>query len=302
MSTYKYTVIIPHYNIPQLLMRCLASIPVREEIQVVVVDDCSPNGENFPEIYPALKRPHLTYLRTSQGGSAGRARNLGLAHAKGDWVTFMDADDLFVEGMFEVVEKNLDEEADVVFFNAISVMSDNLSQPADRNYYAPFFEQYQIDKSETDLRYNFQALWGKFFKRSFIEAHHIACDTTRYSNDVRFSFLAGIYAQKISVSKDPLYIVTQREGSLAASQFSSITVSLEECQSRLNVCLGIDRLARRHHISLSPELPLSHSLTMRRQYPKHYLRMMAKLPLSHPQLFGKFLKRDFQTVARKLRR
>ena len=35
----QFSIIIPHYNIPDLLMRCLESIPVSEDIQVIVVDD-----------------------------------------------------------------------------------------------------------------------------------------------------------------------------------------------------------------------------------------------------------------------
>ena len=38
---YNYSVIIPHYNIVPLLERCLKSIPDREDIQIVVVDDNS---------------------------------------------------------------------------------------------------------------------------------------------------------------------------------------------------------------------------------------------------------------------
>ena len=38
---YNYTIIIPHYNIPKLLCRLLLTIPVRDDGQVIVVDDCS---------------------------------------------------------------------------------------------------------------------------------------------------------------------------------------------------------------------------------------------------------------------
>ena len=38
-----FSIIIPHYDIPDLLMRCLKSIPVSEDIQVIVVDDNSPD-------------------------------------------------------------------------------------------------------------------------------------------------------------------------------------------------------------------------------------------------------------------
>lgn len=40
-----FTIIIPHKDIPDLLMRCLKSIPVSEDIQVIVVDDNSSEAD-----------------------------------------------------------------------------------------------------------------------------------------------------------------------------------------------------------------------------------------------------------------
>lgn len=86
----KYSIIIPHYNIPDLLMRCLKSIPVMEEIEVIVVDDNSPDAATYIERYPELSRPHLAFIRTTKGGEAGYARNVGMEHARGNWLLFAD--------------------------------------------------------------------------------------------------------------------------------------------------------------------------------------------------------------------
>ncbi len=299
MNGFKYTIIIPHYNIPHLLMRCLGTIPVKEEIQVIVVDDCSPEGDKYPERFAELKRPFLEFHRTTQGGSAGRARNLGLEHAKGEWVVFMDADDLFVNDMFDLLENNIDRENDIIFFNSLSVMSDDLNRPSDRNYYEKLFQQYKTDPSEIGFRYDFQSLWGKTFKRDLIEENKIRFDETRYSNDVHFSFMTGHLAQKIKVVDAPLYIVTQREGSLASSQFSDKVMSEEECITRLGVSLGIAKLIRRYDIPVDYQLPLLLSLTMRRYYPVRYLLTMTKLLVTFPSMFLTFLKRDWNTIKKK---
>ncbi|MBQ5474281.1 MAG: glycosyltransferase, partial [Lachnospiraceae bacterium] len=54
-----FSIIIPHYNIPDLLMRCLKSIPVSEDIQVIVVDDNSTDADTYLERFPELSRPYL---------------------------------------------------------------------------------------------------------------------------------------------------------------------------------------------------------------------------------------------------
>lgn len=54
-------------------MRCLESIPVRKDIQVIVIDDCSPGASEYLLKYPQLSRPYLEYYSTPIEGSAGRA-------------------------------------------------------------------------------------------------------------------------------------------------------------------------------------------------------------------------------------
>ena len=54
-----YSIIIPHKNIPNLLQRCLDSIPNREDVQIIVVDDNSdPNIVDFDK-FPGLNRSHF---------------------------------------------------------------------------------------------------------------------------------------------------------------------------------------------------------------------------------------------------
>lgn len=52
-----FSIIIAHYDIPDLLMRCLKSIPVSEDIQVIVVDDNSADADTYLDRYPELSRP-----------------------------------------------------------------------------------------------------------------------------------------------------------------------------------------------------------------------------------------------------
>ncbi|MBR5694878.1 MAG: glycosyltransferase family 2 protein [Paludibacteraceae bacterium] len=302
MSNYKYTVIIPHYNIPDLLMRCLGSIPVREEIQVIVVDDCSPDASTYRERYPELSRPYLEYYQTPQGGSAGRARNLGLGHAMGKWILFMDADDLFEDNLYGLLEDNMEEDADIVFFSHRSVMSDDLSQPADRNFYQYLFDDYKESGSSDKLRYDFYSLWGKVFNRAFVERNNIRCSETMYSNDVLFSFVAGHLAGKVQVVGHPLYIVTQRSGSLASSQFSDKVMTLRECEDRLDVALKVVRMTRKYDIPVKKDQYLELSRAMRQHYPVRYLLLMARLFVTDPKTFMVFLRRDCRTFVRVLKR
>ena len=58
-----FSIIIPHKGILDLLMRCLRSIPVSEDIQVIVVDDNSSDADTYLDTYPELSRPLFKVIR-----------------------------------------------------------------------------------------------------------------------------------------------------------------------------------------------------------------------------------------------
>ena len=217
MSKMLFSIIIPHYDIPDLLMRCLKSIPVSEDIQVIVVDDNSPDADTYLERYPELSRPYLEFIRTTKGGGAGYARNVGLEHAKGEWLLFADADDFYVENMPDIIYSYADSEADVIYFKNKAVLSDNTNIKSDRSSYVnKIIDRYLADGDEWFLRARMDAPWGKMIKRSLIVKHNILFDAIMNSNDVYFSLQTGYYADAIKVVDKVLYVVTCRSNSLTS--------------------------------------------------------------------------------------
>ena len=59
MTSFRYSIIIPHKNIPELLIRCLNSIPDREDIQIIVIDDNSTDADIYSVMYPELNRSDI---------------------------------------------------------------------------------------------------------------------------------------------------------------------------------------------------------------------------------------------------
>lgn len=222
------SVIIPHYKIPELLKRCLNSIPVRDDVQVIVVDDCSPDASEYIPIIPNGKsllttNPYVEYYSTPVGGSAGRARNIGLDHAKGKWLTFLDADDLLSEEAEKLFDKYKDRPEDILFFQTQAVMNDDLSKASDRNCFTHHFEKYFEKGDDTWLRFYFDALWGKLIKKSLVDRYCIRFEEIRYGNDALFSITTGTFANEIAVFKDILYINTKRQDSLTSDNRKSLS-------------------------------------------------------------------------------
>lgn len=104
MERPKITVIIPAYNIENLITRCVESVVKQtypeELIQILVVDDGSTDntGRIIDEL--ADKYSNVTALHEPNGGSS-RARNYALSKAEGDYIGFVDSDDYISPFMYE---------------------------------------------------------------------------------------------------------------------------------------------------------------------------------------------------------
>lgn len=241
-----FSIVIPHYNIPHLLVRCLRSIPIRQDIQVIVVDDCSPDAETYKNKYPEFSRPNVELYSTVHGGSAGRARNVGLEQAQGRWISFLDADDFLPEDILQIMDLVKQKNVDLFFTEYQSVMSEDVSKPSRRDsYYHQFLDEFLTTGDDSRLRYMFDPMWGKWVSLDFVNRNKLRFDETRWGNDCYFSIVAGVKAQTIAVSSRVGYIVTERGGSLSHCYCGT----MEEMIVRAQIALRIHQLFVDNQIS-----------------------------------------------------
>lgn len=225
MKKYTFSIIIPHKNIPKLLQRCLESIPIRDDVEVIIVDDNSdPEIVDFDQ-FPGKDRPNTTVIFDKSGKGAGRVRNVGLVHATGKWLIFADADDFFVEKVGEILDRYCTEKADVLYFKHKNVLSNNLKKESDRCY---IFNKMISDNSipigerETFIRCRHNVPWAKIIKRDFVIKHSLYYEEVKYSNDVVFNISLGCKAKEIKLIDEVLYVLTNREGSLTSNNCADI--------------------------------------------------------------------------------
>jgi CDP-glycerol glycerophosphotransferase len=111
------SVILPVYAVEEYLGACLDSIldqsagsagPV--ELEVIAVDDASPDGCGAILDARARRDPRLRVLHLSRNGGPGHARNEGLARAGGDYVWFVDADDQMADGALAAIMARLEQD------------------------------------------------------------------------------------------------------------------------------------------------------------------------------------------------
>lgn len=210
-----YTIIIPHKNIPSLLCRCLKSIPRRDDIQVIVVDDNSSEETVNFEDFPGLDDSRVICLFLKDSKGAGNARNIGMQHAIGKWILFADADDLFEPNAFDEFDRYKNSNVDVILFKVTSKYSNNLELNADRDYYNPYIDDFEKGKiNQVELLLKSVSPWAKMVRHDFLVSYKICFEETFLANDVFWTSQVAINAKLVAVSSAPVYCITCREGSL----------------------------------------------------------------------------------------
>ena len=242
---YNYSIIIPHHNIPKLLERLLYSIPIRDDLEVIVVDDNSDKEIVDFEHFPGLGRKNCKVIFDKKGGGGGYARNLGLKEARGKWVLFADADDFFNYCINDILDEYINEESDIIFFKANSLDSDDYST-SDRgndrlNFYIDHFE----DNAETYtylLKFKCGEPWAKIIKKNVIDENKISFEESIIHNDHRFGYMVGYHSKKIALDKRALYCATTRKSSVSKN------TSNEAILTRIRIFGEAEQFIKNHHI------------------------------------------------------
>lgn len=88
------SVIVPTHDRPALLREAIASVlrQSHPRFELLVVDDGS--GPETAAVLAELDDPRIRWFRRERSGGGGAARNVGLAHARGEYVTYLDDDNL----------------------------------------------------------------------------------------------------------------------------------------------------------------------------------------------------------------
>lgn len=122
----KLSIVIPIYNVRDYLASCIDSVllPECEDYEIVLVNDGSTDDSGRIAAAYAARCPEKVRLITTENGGLGAARNVGLEHANGDFVFFLDSDDKLAEGALAEILAELTPDRDMLIFDFLSVNPD----------------------------------------------------------------------------------------------------------------------------------------------------------------------------------
>lgn len=205
----KVSVILPVYNVNQYLRQCLNSVlnQTLRDIEVICVDDGSTDESSNILLEYANKDQRLKIVTQANSG-AGAARNKGLEIAKGEYLSFLDADDFFELTMLEEAYAKCKElDADFVVFRSDSYNNDSKQYSqclwTIKEHLLPQKEIFSYKDIKKDVFKVFNGwAWDKLYKRDFILKNGLCFQEQRTTNDLYFVFVALVVAERVALLKN----------------------------------------------------------------------------------------------------
>lgn len=128
----KISVVIPVYNAEKFVAATLQSVidQTYKNLEILIVDDGSP--DNSVEVCQHFSDPRIKIIRQENRGLAG-ARNTGIRNAKGQYIAFLDADDIWVSTKLEKHINHLENSPNVGISFSYSAFIDEAGNPTGLN-------------------------------------------------------------------------------------------------------------------------------------------------------------------------
>lgn len=124
-------IIIPTYKNKEGLYRTLKSIPEKSNVNIIVIDDCS----NLDYSDVLFNYPNIKFYQLDKNSGPGVARQYGIEHSNGTYMTFLDTGDYFYENGLETILKTIKENSYIKLYTFSCLRDDNnvlYDEPTDK--------------------------------------------------------------------------------------------------------------------------------------------------------------------------
>lgn len=235
MNKIDLTIIIPTYNVEDYILETLQSVIKQETYflyEVIIIDDGSTDGTTS-KIKEFIKKNHNFRLYINNNHGAGYSRNYGLSVATGEYILFLDGDDLISNGLIQSgITEMKNNNLDVLFFSGESFGN---YRESTMNY---------LRSSSNKIFNGEEVLLFQFKKRQYLispclyisKREHIEKNNIRFPQgiiyeDSYFTFFNTLYARRTKIIIDIFFQRRIRKNSVMQSsylnQLHSFTSSFE---------------------------------------------------------------------------
>lgn len=214
------SVIVPVYKVEEYLDQCVSSIvnQTYQNLEILLVDDGSPDGCPAMCDRWAEKDSRIKVIHKENGGLSD-ARNAGLKIATGEYVAFVDSDDMISDDMLESLYNALyDTKADIAECDYVC-FEDNLPHSKDcTNTQITIFSAEEALKMLLEKHDLYCVVWNKLYRRQLF--NNLSFATGKLHEDVFFTYQAFGKSKSVVKINQQMYYYRQRKDSIMGKSFS----------------------------------------------------------------------------------
>lgn len=224
------SVVVSVYNVEKYLEKCLESI-IRQSLsdyEVIIVDDGSKDGSvDVAKNY--LKDKNIDWqLVSKENGGQGSARNAGLKHAKGEYVVFIDSDDVISDDFLERLYENVSKDSYDFSFCGFKYVKEQIPPVDDSTEYTEY-DRDSLVSCFLKRTISF-VLPSMMFRKSFLLDNGLWFnENTRFSEDQYFMWEVILSSHKTVYMNRKMYGYYLRENSImTGSPYDKICIGIDE--------------------------------------------------------------------------
>lgn len=220
------SIVIPVYNAARYVAQCLDSLVEQtfRDFEVIAVNDGSTDGSLDILRYYERKYPYFHVIDQKNGG-VSRARNAGMAQARGEYLGFMDADDTaaptYLERLYRTCVDNNAEIACCYYYYRFEEPSFLFQYPF--RCHGVYNRTQAMNKLLHDTQIQ-GLMWNKLFLRSLFTDNNITFPAMKCLEDMIVMNQLFAHINRLAVIDEPLYYYTQHKesalGSINASKIN----------------------------------------------------------------------------------
>lgn len=242
----KLSIIVPVYNVKPYLRRCLESLlkQSEKEIEIILINDGSTDGsEKICKEY-AQKDNRIRFFSKENGGLSS-ARNAGLEQTRGEYVCFVDSDDMVADSFAaEIIRKTEKIKPDILYFG-LEVRDQQMNRLRSAVPNSCRLELPDIESRINFLNKEFCTKWtnhvcDKCYRTKILKEHHIyfEANTKVFAEDLCFNLYCFPYVSSLACINEVLYYYIYRSDSIMGKNRSNTDFRLSKMTDLLETVQG----------------------------------------------------------------
>ena len=219
----KLSIIVPVYNVEKYIRACLKSIFKQalndDDFEVIIINDGTEDN-SMSVILDLISQHHNIIIVNQENQGSSVAWNNGIAIANGEYILFVDADDLLIERRLKLLlQKAIETKADIIIPEFIEIVDEDITESkvallTASHHPLSFQEVTGVELFLTNHHPSECFVWRKLYKKDFLIQNRLSFVPDIHFQDIPFTTECYIVAGKCYKTSQLFYIYRKRNVSV----------------------------------------------------------------------------------------